>query len=151
MWNDSPCILWTGLLNEDGYGKRGSRLAHRVAYEEQVGPIPEGLEMDHLCRVRNCVNVQHLEPVTHQENCRRGIHWSSKKTHCPKGHPLDYHWRGKRLCSTCRRTTRLAAAAKKPCKCGREYTRTQSGRRICVPCQSAAGKRGMDVRWHQLT
>lgn len=71
------------------------RLAHRVAYEIHVGPIPDGLEIDHLCRVRCCVNPDHLEPVTHRENMRRSPSWNSvgrrqkAKTHCPKGHPYS--------------------------------------------------------------
>lgn len=71
------CWLWTGSLSADGYGvmlRRGpgrSNYAHRFAYETFVGPVPEGLELDHLCRVRACVNVEHLEAVTHVENLKR--------------------------------------------------------------------------------
>lgn len=66
---------------------RSTLLAHRVVYEALVGPVPDGLELDHRCRNRACVRPSHLEPVTHQENMRRG-HWGSR-THCPKGHPYD--------------------------------------------------------------
>jgi hypothetical protein len=70
------CILWTGHLNWNGYGRvtYKGRLAgaHRVAYEIFKGPIPDGLQLDHLCRVRNCVNPEHLEPVTPSENTLRG-------------------------------------------------------------------------------
>jgi len=65
--------------------------AHRFVYERLVGPIPEGLQLDHLCRVRCCVNPDHLEPVTNRENARRGnagLHLR-KRTHCPRGHPYD--------------------------------------------------------------
>jgi len=64
------------------------RSAHRLSYETEIGPIPEGLELDHLCRVRSCVNPLHLEPVTHQENVRRGegANFWRNKTHCPQGH-----------------------------------------------------------------
>jgi hypothetical protein len=61
--------------------------AHRWAYEAFVGPIPEGLEIDHLCRNRACVNPAHLDPVTHQENMSRGK--AARMTHCHKGHPFD--------------------------------------------------------------
>lgn len=70
------CIEWAGWRNSDGYGyvRDGGRdrPAHRVAFEREVGPIPVGWEIDHLCRNRGCVNVQHLEAVTHAENRRRG-------------------------------------------------------------------------------
>ena len=68
------CWLWTASVNEDGYGQfmaDRSVLAHRFAFELLRGPIPRNLELDHLCRVRPCVNPDHLEPVTHEENVRR--------------------------------------------------------------------------------
>lgn len=69
------CWLWCGSLTYDGYGifREDNRRtgAHRFAYEWHVGAIPDGLHLDHLCRVRNCVNPEHLEPVTPQENDRR--------------------------------------------------------------------------------
>jgi hypothetical protein len=73
----SGCWLWQGNIHPDkGYGimRRGglTRRAHRFFYETLVGPVPDGLELDHLCRVRHCVNPDHLEPVTHAENLRRG-------------------------------------------------------------------------------
>lgn len=74
---DGSCWLWTAAKSGKGYGcvviDRRRYPAHRVAYEMFVGPIPEGLEIDHLCRVRNCVNPAHLEPVTHAENVRRAM------------------------------------------------------------------------------
>lgn len=65
--------------------------AHRAVYESIVGPIPEGMELDHLCRNRACVNPGHLEPVSHQENCIRGTvgHHLAERTHCPRGHAYD--------------------------------------------------------------
>jgi transcriptional regulator with XRE-family HTH domain len=69
------CWIWLGRINSAGYGEikyRERRLkAHRVSYEHHVGPIPDGLDLDHLCRVRPCVNPEHLEPVTRRENIQR--------------------------------------------------------------------------------
>jgi hypothetical protein len=69
-----PCWLWTAAHHRYGIfqPEKGNQLAHRIAYEMLVGPVPEGLELDHLCRVTLCVNPAHLEPVTHRENVRRG-------------------------------------------------------------------------------
>ena len=61
---------------------------HRLSYELFVGPIPEGLELDHLCRVKGCYNPDHLEAVTHQENTRRRSLAKPLKTHCKRGHEL---------------------------------------------------------------
>lgn len=91
---ESGCIEWTGSVTNGGYGSfypgpghpKAKLLAHRWAYEYFVGPIPAGLDLDHLCRVRNCVNVEHLEPVTRAENIRRAF---ENYTHCPQGHLYD--------------------------------------------------------------
>lgn len=86
------CWIWTARIARDGYGRFGIggrlKIAHRVAYELEVGPIPEGLILDHLCRVRPCVRPSHLEPVTNRENVLRGIK-GILTTHCPAGHPYD--------------------------------------------------------------
>lgn len=85
---EQGCWEWTAALQSSGYGctgigNRRVGLAHRVAYELLVGPIPAGLQIDHLCRNKRCVNPAHLEPVTASENQRRA---RSLITHCPKGH-----------------------------------------------------------------
>lgn len=105
------CWLWTGSRSGNGYGRlwlnKHMIYAHRFAYELLVGPIPEGLQIDHLCRVRHCVNPAHLEPVTQGVNIRRGRNWQREKSHCPQGHPYDRentHWyRSMRYCRACDR------------------------------------------------
>lgn len=111
------CWLWTSTIDKSGYaristgsmydGTRTIAYAHRWAYEHFVGPIPTGLHIDHLCRVRHCVNPEHLEPVTCRENLRRG-YWGALKTHCPVGHPysgnnLVLKRDGSRRCRECHR------------------------------------------------
>lgn len=107
------CWLWTGRTNKGGYGRLyhdGSLwVTHRLAYTFWLGAVPEGLVLDHLCRVRNCVNPAHLEPVTQAENMRRGIGgWQhAAKTECPNGHPYDeantYQGTNGRACRECQR------------------------------------------------
>ncbi len=89
------CWQWTAARGRDGYGRfrLGHRmvLAHRFAFEAIRGPIPDGLELDHLCRDRGCVNPEHLEPVTGKVNTLRGVAFSAenaRKTHCARGHEL---------------------------------------------------------------
>lgn len=90
LCQDGDCLRWAGAHDEKGYGlitiQGVTKKAHRWAYLRFVGPVRAELELDHLCRVRDCVNVFHLEPVTHGENIRRGDHHKRRVTHCPKGH-----------------------------------------------------------------
>lgn len=90
---NSGCWLWLGALGWNGYGRFGiegnNRLAHRVAYERLIAVIPVGLEIDHLCRVRCCVNPLHMEAVTRLVNVMRGASFAAANanaTHCPHGH-----------------------------------------------------------------
>jgi hypothetical protein len=95
------CWLYKGGQTRGGYGNYENHRAHRLAYELLVGSIPEGLQLDHLCRVRLCVNPDHLEPVTPAEHARRS-HWGA----CRRGHPYTeantYWTRGSRNCRACR-------------------------------------------------
>lgn len=111
----SRCWFWKASLRRAGDGQfkyNGKMIAaHRLSYELLVGVIPKGLELDHLCRNRSCVNPYHLEPVTHLENMRRGIGgWNSSiKIHCPRGHMYTTEntyiynlWRHCRICNRLR-------------------------------------------------
>ena len=108
--NENGCWIWQQSLSM-GYGhaswKRKQIKAHRLAYFAFVGEVPEGKELDHLCRERKCCNPEHLEPVTRRENLLRGETIpaeNAKKTKCKRGHSLDdaYIIRGQRICRTCR-------------------------------------------------
>ena len=108
------CWEWTAYKTPLGYGqvRRGVNMttAQRAVYEALVGPVPDGLELDHLCRNPSCVRPDHLEPVTHQENMRRGDAGllNASKTHCVRGHLLDaenlrVRPDGRRQCRECQR------------------------------------------------
>jgi hypothetical protein len=121
------CWGWTATRNKGGYGRFGDSNkvypAHRWSYEYHVGPIPEGLDLDHTCHTddkecpggiecehRRCVNPWHLEPVTRKENIRRGRTgaWKAAITHCPQGHEYAAENtyvspRNQRVCRTCHR------------------------------------------------
>lgn len=113
---NTGCWLWTGNVNAKGYGRmrtdgqHGAVPAHRVAYELFIGPIPQGLEIDHLCRVRCCVNPDHLEAVTSRTNTLRGDGPSAiavRRPTCRHGHPVTdpkdvYRGaNGSRVCRLC--------------------------------------------------
>jgi hypothetical protein len=145
------CWQWTASTTAGGYGQiraggtAGTMLyAHRLAYEFTIGPIPNGLQLDHLCRNRACLNPSHLEPVTNRINGLRGQSFAAinaRKTHCPKGHEyttentvVDSNT-GSRSCRTCRRESgaayraakrntqpKVARARKTHCPQGHEYT-----------------------------
>lgn len=109
---EDGCWEWTANNTRGGYGNfmpaNGvARSAHRYSYEISIGPIPAGLDLDHLCRNRCCVNPDHLEPVTRSENLKRAYAARGLKTHCAQGHPFDdentfQRSQGGRGCRTCR-------------------------------------------------
>lgn len=120
------CWLWTAAKTRTGYGRfqfeGKARLAHRMAYELIRGPIPSGLTLDHLCRVRSCVNPAHLEAVPLRVNLLRGMSFvadNARKTTCPKGHPYE----GANLYERSSRRNRRCRA------CGREWMRDDRARR----------------------
>lgn len=105
------CWEWRGARGAHGYGTMGQSLAHRLSYEYSIGTIPAGLQLDHLCRNRGCVNPAHLEPVTQRENILRGESPSAqaaRQTHCAHGHeytPENTYVRvdgGGRQCRRCK-------------------------------------------------
>jgi hypothetical protein len=117
------CWEWTGARANTGYGvvtwRYKTLYVHRVVYEHYKGPVPESLELDHLCRNRACANPDHLEAVARVENTRRGNHPSSviaRSGMCSKGHPMTPE--------------------------NTMFVRTRPGRRICREC-----KRERDRRW----
>lgn len=121
------CWTWDLQHDHNGYAlvrlsnPRRTARVHRVLYEFLVGPIPDGMELDHLCRNRGCVNPAHLEPVTHRENMLRGdtvAATNARATHCKHGHEFtaaNTYWRpdGDRDCRCCRADRSRALRAKR--------------------------------------
>jgi hypothetical protein len=123
---NAVCWKWQGFVAPNGYGQlwTGSRkngsgktvLAHRWSYEHFIGPIPDGMVLDHTCRMRDCVNPAHLEPVTNRENLMRGATLAarnSQKTHCYRGHEFTadntyVRPAGDRACRICQLATKRA-------------------------------------------
>lgn len=161
------CWIWHGTRMSTGHGRffyEGTRAAaHRVAYAELIGPIPEGLVLDHLCMNPPCVNPAHLEPVTSAENLARAV-VAHRPDYCPQGHPYDEantdNRNGRRICIECRRTKsreyqrRKHArvhlygkpaklnADKTHCAQGHPYDHTlPNGKRQCRTCNREAMRR----------
>lgn len=121
--DDAPCWIWAGKVQLNGYGSYRDKPAHVLVYEELTGPVHDGLDVDHLCRNHGCVNPAHLEPVTHEENCRRGTAGEVArarmlaKTHCAR----DHEWTPEntkqtarqRKCRTCIREDSANARARR--------------------------------------
>jgi hypothetical protein len=112
------CWIWKGATNDRGYGQIGVRgkldYVHRLAYRASIGQIPEGLDLDHLCRNPPCCNPAHLEPVTRAENQRRA-HF---RTVCKRGHNMEGEGayvspRGKRMCRACSRERERTRSARR--------------------------------------
>jgi hypothetical protein len=139
---NSGCWLWAGAIDVNGYGRLRRRTgvkgcyknyaAHRYVYEALVGKIPEGLDLDHLCRVHCCVNPQHLEPVTRSENIKRGLIPSILKARgplfrraiCKRGHPRS----GDNI-----RITANGYGACRACQAIRSATRRSKKAQTCHP------------------
>lgn len=112
---ESPCWNWLGHVMPNGYGQfrwPGGSLAHRYAYTLWIGPIPDGMVIDHLCRNRKCVNPSHLRAISQGDNIRAGVR-KTQQTECRNGHPLT----------------------------GDNLKPTASGRRQCRACQVEANRR----------
>lgn len=152
---ETPCVLWGGSKNKSGYGFfsiRGDTFAaHRIEWERVNGEIPDGLEMDHLCRNPSCVNPDHLEAVTSRVNVLRSTcppAVNARKTHCIRGHEFDRtNKRGQRRCCKCRNIVWAEKYIHHPlppkthCSRGHEFTEknTRLGRegwKVCRKCHS---------------
>lgn len=165
LWNyidkGDYCWEWTGAKSTGGYGRihwngRGQQ-AHRVVYELERGSIPEGLELDHLCRNRSCVRPDHLDPVTTKVNLMRGKTLTAKyasRDRCSSGHLYTednvYWWRGTRCCRACRaqvtanrdRTRPPRSVVQSSCiMCGTEFQFERGpGGRARTTCSDACRK-----------
>lgn len=156
---ETACWEWKGAKNR-GWGvlqlDRVKRQAHRLSYEFHVGPVPDDLVLDHVCRNRGCVNPAHLEPVTNGENVLRGMSvpaQNARKTHCKRGHPLVpenlYPTKYGRRCKLCATDIRRAKKGQldRTLFCRNGHPRTPEntytypgGDSCCLPCKQARGK-----------
>lgn len=118
----SPCWIWTKAKDKDGYGKMKaggkSKRVHRFVWEQNEGPITDGLTLDHLCFVKACCNPRHLEPVPGPVNTARSYVGYVRVTHCPKGHQytpentkVSMVGKGRYLSRACRHCLRVKAKA----------------------------------------
>lgn len=121
--SESGCWIWSDALSTGGYGQywTGDKavMAHRYSYEKAGNDIPNGMEIDHLCRVRCCVNPAHLEPVTRAENMRRAVPFRSETTHCKHGHeykPENTYINKKTGVKQCKECHRLREAKRRGSK-----------------------------------
>ena len=124
---ENGCWMWLAGTFSRGYGvfqwHNKARLAHRFVYEKLRGPVPKGLELDHLCRNTSCVHLSHLEAVTHRENVLRGdgvAAHRARQTHCKRGHALTEE---------------------------NVYRYPKGSNRACRVCRDAAGKKRRTVKW----
>jgi len=158
---DDGCWEWTGATvtsKKISYGQfryqEKTCLAHRVSYEILVEKVPDGLELDHLCRNSLCVNPSHVEPVTHQENCQRGEAglYEKLRTHCPAGHPYNaentYWYKGGRNCRLCHNNSNKEYHLRKQVldRTTVNYRQGTDTRRIFTPnVKNKAGSTGNDL------
>lgn len=156
---DGVCWEWDGRRHKLGYGQFSPRHgeppvgAHQFAYEHLVGPVPEGLELDHLCRNRCCVCPEHLEPVTHLVNCQRSQRHYPTASTCRRGHPFTpentgHNPNGQRYCRTCKRAAWKAryipeSRPKGICRLGHTMTLSATNNRYwCPTCNARRAKKG---------
>ena len=135
LWDPDHCWLWTGGTHAGGYGRimHEGRLvrAHRFAYEHFRDPIPDGLQLDHLCRVRHCVNPKHLEVVSAKDNLRRGYGVAGthrRQTHCKRGHEFTPE-------NTYREPSRPGSRSCRKCQRQRAISRWRTGPEIKPQCE----------------
>lgn len=152
------CWLWTASTGSHGYGQtwdgNNVLLAHRVAHQLWIGPIPDGLVVDHLCNIKRCVNPAHLEAKTDRENVLRGVGPTAKlarQTHCQHGHPLAgdnlrVTTRGYRQCRSCERASNLSRRTTQLAADGRPV----GNRRVDIDADYVVKRRGEGASMRQI-